>query len=68
MGDRIRIDDVHVGNVSADVAQTAASQDVASVAADKRTKYAARNNLRIRRISAFAVGEWPRDPDHARAV
>jgi len=29
---------------------------------------AARNSVRVRRISAFALGEWPSDPGHARAV
>ena len=24
--------------------------------------------VRIRRVSALDVGEWPRDPDHARVV
>jgi len=67
-GERIRTVYIHVGNVCARVARSAASQKVASVAVDTRTKYAARNGLFIRRISAFTVGEWPRDPDHVRAV
>ena len=67
-GERIRTVDIHVGKVGAGLAQSATSQDVTSVAADTRTKYAARNNLRIKGISAIGVGEWPRDPDHARAV
>jgi hypothetical protein len=33
-----------------------------------RSKYAARNRLRIKRVRAFAVGEWPRDPDHVLAI
>jgi hypothetical protein len=57
-----------IGKVGVGVAQSVASQDVASFAVDARSKYAARNKLRIRRISAFAVGEWPRDPDMARAI
>ena len=67
-GERIRTVDIHVGNVCAQDTQTTACQEIASVGVNARSKYAARNGLRIKRISAFAVGEWPRDPDHARAV
>jgi hypothetical protein len=48
--------------------QSTVAHEVASIAVSARSKYAARNGLRIRRISAFALGEWPRDPDLARAV
>ncbi|MHC4220262.1 MAG: hypothetical protein ACYSU7_17595 [Planctomycetota bacterium] len=57
-----------IGNVCARVAQSAASQTVASVDIGTRSKYAARNGLRVKHIRAFAVGEWPRDPVHMRAV
>ena len=67
-GERIRTVDIHVGNVCARVAQSSAFQGVASVEVDARSKYAARNRVRIKRISTSAVGEWSRDPDHARAV
>jgi len=49
------------------VTQSAASKQVAPIDIDARSKYAARNSLRIKQISAFAVGEWPRDLDRVRA-
>ena len=67
-GERIQTVDIHVGNVCERVTQSIASQQVASFEVDARSKYAARNTLHIKRISTFAVGEWPRDPDHARVV
>jgi hypothetical protein len=67
-GDRIRTDDIPDWQVCESVAQSATFQDVTSVGRDTRSKYAARNGLRIKHISAVSVGEWPRDPDHARGV
>ena len=67
-GERIRTVDIHVGNVQSPVMQSAVTHEVTSIAVGARTKYAARNSLHIKRISALAVGEWPRDPDYARAV
>jgi hypothetical protein len=43
-------------------------QEVASGQVDARSKYAAREGLLIKRIRAFAMGEWPRDPDHVLAA
>jgi hypothetical protein len=57
-----------LGNVCDRVTQTGTSKQVASSDIDARSKYAARNTVRIKRISLSAVGEWPPDPDHARAV
>ncbi len=44
--------------------QLTESQGFVTIDDNARSKYAARNDLRIKRISVFAVGEWPRDPDH----
>ncbi len=67
-GERIRTVDIQFGNVRHKNNQAPANQGLTMIPSVARSKYAARNNLRIRRVSAFAVGEWPRDPDHARAV
>ena len=67
-GERIRTVDIHVGNVCPLVTQATACQEVVSVGVGARTKYAARNSLRIKQISRFAIGEWPRDPNYVRAV
>jgi hypothetical protein len=68
VGDFTRTLDIHLGNVCPRVLQAAASQEVASAAVNTRSKYAAGSTLRIRRIKALTLGEWPRDPDQARAV
>ena len=67
-GERIRTVDIHVGNARPQVTQSAVAHEVTSIAVGARSKYAARDGLRIKRICTFAVGEWPRDPDHVRAV
>ena len=40
----------------------------ASVEVDARSKFAANQNVRIKRLAVFSVGEWPRDPNHAIVV
>ena len=67
-GERIRTVDIHVGKVCARVAQSATCQEVASIEVDARSKYAARNAVRIKHVSASGVGEWPGDPDYARSI
>ncbi len=52
----------------ADAPQLTEGQGFVTIDIDARSKYAARKGVRIKRVSASAVGEWPRDPDHARIV
>ncbi len=52
----------------ADAPQLTEGHGFVTIDIDARSKYAARKGLHIKRISAFAVGEWPRDPNHARTV
>ena len=62
--ERIQTVDIHVGNMTSTDPQLTESQGFVTIDDNARSKYAARNDLRIKRISVFAVGEWPRDPDH----
>jgi hypothetical protein len=57
-----------IGNVIGRRAQLSKNQALRAIAVDARSKYAARKAVRIKRISAYSVGEWPRDPDCVRAV
>jgi hypothetical protein len=64
----IRCSDIPVGNVGVDHTQTVASKKRPADEVGGRSKYAARVGVTIKRISAYSVREWPRDPDHTLAV